>query len=151
MSAQVGLGLAGIGASSRLDEALVVDIGPKQVGDEGVLRAPYGPLGRLRRHRPFHNYDLPIAGSARGRDRSDHNRLHVGRGVDGERDVEPEFMRLARGRLDSGAGGDSGDHGLRDSKLRQMLIKIRVRERAPGPLRHRIGNSQRQAGINRSV
>jgi hypothetical protein len=64
--------------------------------------------------------------------------VHVGHGVDGEGDVESELVRVAGGRLDAYAGSDAGDNNLRDAQPFQTLFEVRVRERSPRPLRHRV-------------
>jgi hypothetical protein len=60
--------------------------------------------------------------------------VHVGHGIDGKRDVEAEFLRLARGRLDTDAGGDTGENDLRDAEVLQVVVEAGVRERSPGAL-----------------
>jgi hypothetical protein len=61
-----------------------------------------------------------------------------GHGVDGEGNVKSQLVRLAGGRLDTEAGGDAGDNDVRDTQLVQMIFEACVRERSPGPLRHRV-------------
>ena len=49
--------------------------------------------------------------------------VHIGHGVGGERDVEPVLVRLARRGLHANAGGDAGDHDLRDG-VRDRVARI---------------------------
>ena len=62
----------------------------------------------------------------------------VGHRVDGKRHVIAEFMRLAGGRLDAGAGGDSGDHDLGNAEALEMLLEARACECAQGSLGDRV-------------
>ena len=64
--------------------------------------------------------------------------LAVGHRVDGKRHVIAEFMRLAGGQLDAGAGGDSGDHDLGNAEALEMLLEARACECAPGSLGDRV-------------
>ena len=61
--------------------------------------------------------------------------VQVGHGVDGESDIEPVLVGVARGRFDPDAGGNPGEHDLRDALFLQVRVEIRVRERAPRLLR----------------
>ena len=45
-------------------------------------------------------------------------------GIDGQGDVVPVLVRLARGRLDPDAGGDPGDHQLGDAQLLQVSSRL---------------------------
>src|ERR1700733_9952672 len=43
-------------------------------------------------------------------------KVHIGHGVDRERNVEPVFVCLARCGLDADAGRDASDHNVRDAQ-----------------------------------
>lgn len=64
--------------------------------------------------------------------------VRVGHRVDRKGDVEPALMGVANCRLHAHAGRDAGDHDLGYALGPQMVIEVRVRECAPGPLRHRV-------------
>ena len=59
-------------------------------------------------------------------------------GVHGQGDVEPAFVGLACGRLDTEAGGDASDHDLRNIQVLQVLLQARIPERSPLLLCHRV-------------
>ena len=61
-------------------------------------------------------------------------RVGVSGGIDREGDVESVLVRLARGRLDTNTGGNSGNHDLCNPQLLQVLVQTCVRECSPGPL-----------------
>ena len=63
-------------------------------------------------------------------------RVHVGHGIDSECDIEAEFVGVARGGLDPGAGGDTGNDDLGDAILLQILLQIGVGEGAAGSFGH---------------
>src|SRR5271155_2468286 len=62
----------------------------------------------------------------------------VGHGIDGERHVKSQLVGVTGGGLYTGAGCDAGDDHLSDATLLEITLQIRVRERAPSALGHRM-------------